>query len=270
MSPVAKSTASRWIEPAARFGLVARGVTYGTIAVLAIVLAAGFGGTATGQKGALRVIADAPLGRVLVIIVGVGLLGFAAWRFIQAFVDTDDEGSDASGIAVRLGRLVSAVVHAALGALALSLAAGSGAGGGSGGTDPQNATGGVLGWPAGPVIVGVAGVVVIGVAVAQVHKGLTCAYMSEQRPAGRSGAGEKIVRESGRIGYVARGLVFALAGVFLLKAAIEYDPQEAVGLSGALTRLLDQPAGPALLGVVAVGLLAFAVFSIAQARYRSI
>jgi hypothetical protein len=74
----------------------------------------------------------------------------------------------------------------------------------------------------------------------------------------------------GTVGHLARMVVFALMGVFLTISAINYDPQKAVGLDGALAKLAHQADGPVLLGVVAAGLIAFALYSLSDARYRRI
>ena len=85
-----------------------------------------------------------------------------------------------------------------------------------------------------------------------------------------SAATETWITVIGTIGHVARAIVFGLVGWFLLKAAYEYDANEAVGLDGALTKILRAEYGPWLLGLVAAGLIAFGVYSLSEARYRRI
>ena len=74
----------------------------------------------------------------------------------------------------------------------------------------------------------------------------------------------------GVVGHLARAVVFALIGWFLIKAAIDYDPDKAVGLDGALAKLASSAFGPVVLGIVAAGLIAFACYSVLDARYRRV
>jgi hypothetical protein len=74
----------------------------------------------------------------------------------------------------------------------------------------------------------------------------------------------------GTFGHVARGVVFGLIGVFVIKAALEYDPKEAIGLDGALQKLASAAYGPYLLGVTAAGLIAYGLYCLVDARYRDV
>ncbi len=259
-----------WLEPAARAGLIAKAVVYGLIGALALALAFGAGGKATDQKGALATLVDAPAGKVLVGLVAVGLLGYALWRLVQAVFDTGGQGDDATGVVKRIGYAASAVIHLALFAFAIRLLAdsggsssGSGSGGGSG--QEQQATAGVLGWPGGRAIVVIVALVIIGVGAYNIYRGVTKEFIDELTV---SGPTRDVIEKLGVVGNVARGVVFGLIGVFLMKAAVEFDPSEAEGLDGALARLADQPYGQLLLGVTAAGLLAYAAYCVADARYH--
>jgi uncharacterized protein DUF1206 len=139
-----------------------------------------------------------------------------------------------------------------------------------GSTSPHKATADVLGWPAGVWLVGAAGGVFIGVAVYQAYRGLTKDFLADAKTHEMSARTERWIGWIGLVGYLARGVVFGLVGVFLAKAALEYDPKDAVGLDGALGKLLERDYGPLLLGVVSAGLLAFALYSWSDARYRKI
>jgi hypothetical protein len=110
-----------------------------------------------------------------------------------------------------------------------------------------------------------AALIIIGVGVYNAYEGAAKKFMEDLRVSGRA---RTVVERLGMVGYIARGAVFVLIGVFLMKAAVEFDPSEAVGLDGALARLADQPYGHVLLGLTAVGLLAFAAYSAADARYH--
>jgi len=262
-----------WVERLFRAGLIAKAVLYAVVGVLALGVAADAGGRTTDTGGALQTLADQPLGRVLMVLLAVGLLGYAAWRIAQAVLDTDREGEGAKAIVTRIGAAGSALIHLGLMVLAIRLIAdsGSGSGGaggsGSGADQESQATAGVFDWPAGRWIVLIAAAVVIGVGAYNVYEGLSRGFMDKMRV---SGSRRRTVERLGVVGYVARGVVFGIAGVFLAKAAIEFDAKEAVGIDGALAELADRSFGPVLLGLVAAGLIAYALTCVAWARYREL
>lgn len=105
--------ATPWIERVARFGYAAYGVVYVLVGVLAFQAALG-GGKVAGQEGALQTVLLAPLGRVLLGLVAVGLLGYAAWRLFQGVLDPENEGRDAKGVVKRSDHVVNGLFHVAL------------------------------------------------------------------------------------------------------------------------------------------------------------
>jgi Domain of Unknown Function (DUF1206) len=254
-------------EGLARAGLVARGVVYAIIGVLALKLALGDGGDATNQQGALQKIAEGPFGKVLLALVAVGLIGYATWRLVRAALGHGPEQRDDTKD--RIASLVSGIAYAALSVTAIKILFGSG-GGGSGAGDPDKATGGVLDWPAGQVLVAIAGLVFIGVAIDQARKGLTRQFLEDSKTEQMSEQVRSLFTLVGVVGLVARAVVFALIGWFLVRAALDYDPDKAVGLDGALAKLGQSTYGPLALGIVAAGFIAFAVYSVCDARYRRI
>ena len=179
---------------------------------------------------------------------------------------SDLEGSD-SGFE-RLAALASGLAYGALCVLAVEILVGSGSSSSS--TNPSSSAAGILGWPGGPWIVGGAGLVMIGVALYQAYKGITQKFLDDSKTEEMSPGVRKWIARIGTVGHLARAVVFGLIGVFLVKAAIEYDPKAAVGLDGALAKLVNQPYGSVLLGIVAAGLIAFSLYSLSDARYRKI
>jgi hypothetical protein len=260
-----KAVRSDTFEALARAGFLARGVVYAIIGLLAIKLAVGAGGKTTDQRGALKTVAEQPFGKVLLILLAIGLAGYALWRLVHAALGHGPERND-SGLD-RVTALCSGVVYAGLCALAVMILLGSG---GGGSTSPDKATGGVLGWSGGTWLVGLAGLVMIGVGAYQGYRGVTHDFLRDSKSEQMGSATRTSVKWIGTFGLLARMVVFVLVGVFLIKAAVEYDPSEAVGIDGALAKLADSPQGPLLLGVVAAGLIAFAVYSFSDARYRRI
>ena len=201
---------------------------------------------------------------MLLLLVAVGLAGYSLWMLARAVighgVEEVDSGSD------RVSALASAVAYGVLCATAVAVLAGAGAESGT----TEKATGGVLGWPGGTVLVAIAGGIVIGVGLYQVYKGVTKKFL-EEADTGRMS--EDLVRgytALGVFGYVARAGVFVVVGFGLIRAAVEFDPQKAVGLDGALHELANSSYGPLLLWVIAVGLAGFALYSFADARYHRV
>jgi fumarate reductase subunit D len=261
-----KVAQSRGFEWLARAGFVARGLIYGIIGILAIKLATGSGGTSASQQGALKTIAHQPFGKVLLILVAIGLAGYALWRLLHALLGHGPEKSD-SGFD-RVAAFGSGIAYAILCAIAVEILLGSGSGSSSGNTSKQTA--GIFGWPGGTWIVGIAGAVLIGVALYQGYRGISKDFLKDSKTEQMSPMVRKWVEWIGSFGHLARMVVFGLVGVFLVKAAIDYNPNNAVGLDGALAKLAHASYGPVLLGIVAAGLIAFGVYSLSDARYRRI
>lgn len=259
--------ASGWIEPLGRLGYAAKGVVYAIVGVLAAQAAIGVGGETTDTRGALQRIVGAPFGRVLLGLVAVGLLGYAIWRMVQAFMDTENKGSDAKGYLVRAGYALIGIAYIGLALSAVQILRGSD-GGGNAGQVQQGWTARLLAQPFGQWLVGLIGAIVIGVGLYQLYKGLSAKFRDELKLGEMSATEQRWALRSGRLGLVAFGAVFAIVGVLLIAAARQDDASRASGVAGALAALAAQPYGPWLLGLVAVGLVAYGFFCLVEARYR--
>ena len=257
---------ARWFEWLARAGLVARGAIYGIIGVLALEVAFGTGGKTTNQKGALVEIAQQSGGKILLVLMAIGLFGYAFWRLLRAAVGYGPEETDDGK--ERLKGLASGLAYVSLFITCLSILFGSSGSGGSG--SPDKATGGVLGWPGGQVIVAIAGLVLIGVGLYQGYEGVKKKFLEKSKTEEMSEKTEKVFSALGMAGHLARMVIFALIGYFLIKAAIDFKPKKSVGLDGALAALGNSSYGPVLLGIVAFGLIWFAFYSVLDARYRKV
>jgi Domain of Unknown Function (DUF1206) len=257
---------SRAFELLSRAGFVARALIYAIIGILALKLAFGDGGKLTNQQGALHTVANQPFGKLLLTLVAIGLGGYSLWRLVRAWIGHGREGSD-TGFE-RIAALASGIAYGAICALAIEILLGAGGGGSSG--SPKKAAAGVFGWPAGAWIVGIAGGVMIGVALYQGYRGVTKKFLDDSKVEEMPPRVKEWIGRLGLIGHLARMIVFGLVGIFLIKAAIDYTPSKAVGLDGALAKIVHRSYGPFLLGVVAVGLIAFALYSLSDARYRKI
>ncbi len=176
----------------------------------------------------------------------------------------DPRAAGAPSRSIAVSNLAGGLVY--IGFFAVAMRALSG--GGNGSRQPSHDAAGVLGWPGGPVLVAIAGVVLIAVSAYQAYDGLSGHFAHESKTRQMGEKERRTFMTLGRFGITVRALVFALVGYFLVRTAIDFDPNKAVGVDGALARLHHQLLGPWLVGLVAVGLLAFAAYSLLEGRYR--
>lgn len=246
----------------ARLGLAARGVIYLLVGLLAASLAVRRHAKETDQKGAITELAGQPFGAVLVWVIALGLAAYALWQLSQVFTGVIGEEDSA---AHRVKALASAVIYAGLCASAFAVLAGARK---SQASQQSSLTAKVMSHTGGRWLVGVVGLVVIGVGIALVVQGVRSSFM--KRLEGLHGQTRNAVRRLGQIGTAARGVVVGLAGVLVLSAAWSFDPQKARGIDGAFRTLLQQPYGRWLTGLAALGLVAFGVYGLAEAKYRKV
>lgn len=267
--PVVHNT---WVKGLERFGYVARGVLFLIIGFLAVQAALNKpGGNLTDQNGAMGALAAQPFGRILLILMVIGLIGFSLWGFVRAIFDPLDRGHDRKGIIARLGYLVSAVSYGALVLPFAQLVLGSGNGPAKSQTQTtQDMTAQILGNPVGAILIAAVGVAVIAWSLAQLYTAYTGKFEKEFKTSEMSASEKKWTLRIGRIGIGARAVVFALIGFFLIQTAQRVDPTRAIGLDGALWKLTQLPEGPILLGAVAIGLMFFGVYSMLSARWLAV
>jgi hypothetical protein len=257
---------SPWVERLGRAGLVAKGVLYGIVGVLALAIPLNLGGKATDRHGALRTVAAQPLGEVLLLALGIGFGSYAVWRFVQAFLDRDHEGKGLKGLAKRASYLARGLLYAGSTFVAFALVGGLG----SGGSDEQEETAKVLDLPLGRWIVLTVGLGFLAAGAYNVYRSVTGKFRKHLREHEMGDTEHGWTIAVGVAGHAARAIVFGLVGAFLVKAAVEYEPDEAIGIDGALRKLAQQPYGEVLLGAVAAGLIAYGVYCLVQARYREV
>jgi Domain of Unknown Function (DUF1206) len=257
---------SGWYAWLARAGLVAKGVSFGIVAVLAIKLAVGHGGKATSREGALHELAGESFGKVVLTLLVVGFAAYALWRFVEAWAAP---GEDAKKWAKRAGSVGRGLIYAALAYSAAKLLVGAG-GSGSQNERARETAETLFTWPAGAWLVGIAGAVVIGAGLWNLYRGLAMKFEDRWRTGEMGAAARRWAGRVGAVGHVARAVVFGLIGVFVVKAALEYDAKEAIGLDGALQKLASAQYGPYLLGLTAAGLLAYGLYCLVDARYRDV
>lgn len=244
------------METMTRMGFAARGVMYVLIGFIALR-----SGRAEGGTGALDLLSSGA-GRFILALMAVGFLGYALWRLSEAALDTEGHGSDAKGVAVRIGGAVSGLVHLGLGFYALTLALGSSSGGGGDGQSAEKGAATALSLPGGPVLLTIAAIALIATGLYQMVKAARLKFLEQ---IDGEAARRDWVKWIGRAGYAARGVVFGIMGWFLIQAAGEARAEQAGGMEEALGSLPSS-----LQYVVAAGLLLFGVFSFVEARYRRI
>jgi hypothetical protein len=245
------------MDKLARVGLVCRGVLYGLIGVLAIQIAFGDGGHEADKNGAITTVAALPFGAVILWIMVVGFAALTVWQACEAIFG-------AHRLKDRVEPAARVVVYAfVFTALLTMLLSGKTA---SDDQRSQDVTGMLLDLPAGQIIVGAVGLGIIALGVYWIRYGIKKEFRKQLRPMPPQ-AGE-VMDRLGLAGYLARGVIAALAGVFVIQAAVTFDPDKAGGIDATLRAFADTPAGPWLLAVVALGLLLFAVYCLGEARWR--
>ena len=258
-----------WIERLARFGYAAKGVVYVLIGALAALglFKGGGGGGPTDSRGALTQVVHQPYGRVMLGVIAVGLVGYALWRVVQALRDTEEKGTSWKGLSIRTGYACIGVVYAGLSFSAVRLILGRDAGAGSDETT-KGWTAFALMFPLGQLLVGLAGLGVIGFGLWQCYKAFTAKFRRKWKRHEMSEDARTLATRAGQVGLVARAVVFLIIGLFLIQAAWHARAEEARGLGGALRTLEQQPYGPYVLGAVALGLVAYGLSMFVEARYR--
>lgn len=256
-----------WYAWLARGGLVAKGVSFGIVGALALKLALGDGGKATSREGALHTLAQQSFGKWMLSLLAAGFFAYAAWRVIEAA--TVDKDGEMKEWGKRVASLAKASIYAALTVSTLKLLLGS--------TEQKSQTGRarettatVLSWPLGKWLVAAAGVAILGAGLWNGFRAFTRRFEKKWRTGEMGKTARKWGGRAGVAGHVARAVVFGLIGVFVLRAALEYRPRDAIGIDGALQKLAHASYGPWLLGLTAAGLVCYGIYCLVDARYRDV
>lgn len=248
-----------------RIGFACKGVVYMLIGILALKTAFREGGETTNKEGAIEHIAGQPFGEIALAIIGVGLLAYAAWRLMTAALDTEHKGDRPTGLAKRIAYVASGLLYASAGLFALKLLTGNGASKGDG---AATWTARLMDAPGGILLVSLVGLILVGYGAMQMRKGWTEKFRDHLQTGSMSSEPKQWAIRLGKWGYIARGIVIATIGLFVISAAMRHDPSRARGLEGALDALAAQPYGQWLLAFVAAGLACYGAFCFVEARYR--
>jgi hypothetical protein len=253
-------------DPARRFarsGLAARALLYLLVGWLVLLLALGRPTNETDQRGAMQEVASYPGGFVLLAAVALGLAGFALWQFSDAVFGGRSGDADWKTRVASAGR---GIVYAALAGSAISVLARAGRG--SEARRQQSLTARVMQVPAGRWLVAAVGVAIVVVGLVLLYQGVTRRFRKDFDRATMPTWSHPVVWALGTVGSTARGLVFGLSGVLVVRAAWAYDPHDARGIDEALRQVGSTPGGRILVGAAGLGFIAFALYGFAEARWR--
>jgi hypothetical protein len=242
--------------PAARFGLVAKGSLYALLALLVLQVALGDRARRPDTQGALRTVAAQPYGRAVLAVLAIGFAVYAAWQVYSAW--TGDE------LRPRLAAAGRALLWTGLAGSAARFVLGNG----SSSSSDESITATVMSAPLGPWLVGAAGAAIIVVGVSLLREIRGGRYLQDLRPL--PAAKRRVVSLAATTGIIAKTSVWALAGAFLIRAAVRHDPSSGVGLDGALAQVAQERYGFAVLTTCAFGMAAYAVWCALRARYEDV
>lgn len=266
---IGQTASHPWFERLARLGYASKGLVYFIVGFLAAQAAFSMGGRTTDTSGALSEIVNQPFGKFLLFLVTIGIIGYALWRIVQTILDPEHQGEemDAKRIAQRIGYALSALAYAGLALTAVKLIMGSGR---SNSNTTEDLTAQILAQPFGQWLVGLAGSIVIGVGFSYFYEAYKAKFRRHFKLDEMSPTEQKWATRLGRFGIAARGVVFVIIGFFFIQAARLSDASQTKGLGEVLAIVAKQPFSPVILALVPLGLIAYGIYSVIEARYRRI
>lgn len=262
--------AAPWVEGLARAGYAAKGIVYVLVGVLTATAAFYRGGGVADRSTAFSFVLDQPFGKPLLALIAIGLVGYAIWKLGSAIADWEQKGNEPKGLAARSFSALVGLIYAgiALEVVRILMSGGSGSGGSD--TKTQHWAARALEAPLGRWLVAIAGVAIVGYGIQQLTAAWKAKLSERLRLGSLSPSTRKKIVAISRFGIAARGVVFAIVGVSLVSAALSRRAGDARGTAGAMRSISEQPFGDALLIVVAIGVAAYGVYALINARYRLI
>ncbi len=249
-----------WIKRYARIGLFSKAAVYILIGGLAIFAALNIGGKASGKDGAMHFVLAQPLGKIMLGIIALGLVGYVVWRMIQAFRNPEN-----SGVFPRMGYAFSGFFYALIAFSAVQMLIGRGGGGSS---DKQYYLSTILGETWGQVAVVGISLAFFGKAAYQFYRGVSGSYSKKLAEIDLDEKARQVLLKAGLVGYLSRAVVIGIIGFIFMKAALYPSFSEAGSTKEAFDVLEQSFGGPLLVGGVALGLVAYGAFLIVKGRYR--
>ena len=253
------------METLTRIGYGVRGLIYITMGLLAAQVALGKGGALASPQGALAAIGRQPAGSILLWVILVGIISYSAWGFVRAVLDPLHKGHDLKGLLARFGYLISAFSYAFLALPTYGYI--TGVSHKTNGSQTEKLLTSIMRMPWGRLAIGILGLVALAGGLYQIYLGFKAGFDRQFKIYVLSPEELKLAIDIGRFGTAARGIVFAVVGGLITLGAYRANPHQPVGIDTALATLLHQPYGVWLLGVVALGLIAFGFYSILSALW---
>ena len=254
------------LKKMARAGYAAKGTVYGITGILTFLAAFNLGGQKAGQLQVLEFLDKQPFGNVLLVLLGLGLLCYTAWRFVQSIEDPENIGNDKKGKVKRVGFFISGLIYLGLAALAIWRVISSGSSPGSGGSSGKSS---FLATETGLYVLGAIGIITICVGIYQFIRIYKKTFMKKfDFRSMNDEKRRKTIKNSAYTGLASRGVLFLITGYFALHAAITSNPSEIKTTREAFSFLQESSYGAWLLGLVAAGLVGYAVYMFMMAKYR--
>lgn len=247
----------------ARFGMAAKGAVYCLIGVLTAMAAFGQGGQKSGSKGALEYLAGESYGQILLILMGLGLLGYVFWRMYQVFTNPRDIENNMKGYAKRVAYFISGLLYGGLAFYSFKLAFGSSSSGGSGGM-----MGGIMSGSNGDTIAIIIGIGMAIKAIYDLYRAYSNKFREEVEEAGLDRKEQKLLINAGKVGHTARGIIIGLMAYLTLKSGLSSGSN--VGTQTDAFGFIQNEFGSVALGIVAIGLVAYGVYMLIKAKHPSI
>ncbi len=253
---IREALAGEWFDRYARFGYAAKGMTFGTVGFMMARVALGQRSEQADFGGAMQELSEHPLLATLLGILCVGMFGYAAWRVLQGVADVEGEGDDLWGLIKRTGYVAVGALYAGFAVYAVGILFGWSTEEGA----VRDVTAEVLLWPGGRWLVGGAGVVVFAGGLAELWFAVSGKFQVELGRDDISTFERWCIVCSGALGHTGRALVYGAAGVFVIRAAIEFDADEARGVAETIRELANQPYGPLITAFAAAGFIAYGLY----------
>ena len=255
----------RWVERVARAGLLSRAVNYLVLAILVTAVLLGRGDKELDRRGAIESVAAAPLGRALLLILCIGFISYIAWQLLRALASRADQ-SAAGNAARRALALGTAVIYAAF--LVSTVRVLLGSSGQSPQGDQDSWTSRLLAARGGRIVIVAAGAAIIASGIGLLGYAVSRKFETPLDTSSMGPAMRRLAAVLGVAGQGARGVVFGIVGSFVLSAGLTADASRSKGLDASLNTLAAQRFGAIMLSLVALGFLAFGLYSLVDARYR--
>jgi TRAP-type C4-dicarboxylate transport system permease small subunit len=259
-----RALASEWFDTYARLGYAAKGLSFGVIGFLMARVAIGDRSERADFAGAMEELSAQPLLAGLLVLMAIGMVGYATWRLIQGVFDLEEEGNDALGLAKRAVYVVIGLTYLFFAAYALGILAGWSTQEG----EVQDWTATILGWPYGRWLIGAAGGAVMIGGVTELWFALSRRFQVELGRDDITGLERAGLMAAGCVGHAGRALIYGAAGFFVIRAAVDFDPDEARGIADTIRELAEQPYGPWLVAFGAGGFIAYGIYYFLVARHH--